>query len=69
MLGVLLLSGSIAFASFPVNWVFQMSPDSKLPNIKLLRESPLPQMVQAKRSAEESYFFDYEVWRRIHSSA
>ena len=68
MLGALLLSGSIAFASFPVNWVFRMSPDSELPNIKLLHESPLPQ-IRKNRSVEESYFFEYEAWRRIHSSA
>ncbi len=69
-LGFLLFSGSFAFASFPVGWVFQIPQDmSRLPPIGFSSEPSLPQMAQANRSAVESYFFEYEAWRRIRSSA
>lgn len=69
-LGFLLFSGSLAFASFPIGWMFQISQNiPPAPKIGPLPEFSLPQVVQKNRSIEESYFFEYEVWRRIHSSA
>lgn len=68
-LGILLPSGSFAFASFPAGWMIQIPKEIfRLPKTELPPKPSLPQ-IKANHSADEAYVLEYEVWRRIQTSA
>ncbi len=69
-LGFLLFSGSLAFASFPIGWIFQVSPDVKWGMKPAVSPEAFSlKLIQEKHPVEESYLFEYEAWRRIRTSA